>query len=97
MRALESERPIIRATNTGSTAVTDYTGRVTHELARNTRGVLLGEVQGRNGVTPYARCTAKYRLWPLGLFSGLIVLIALGFRQPIKRLDNTNTVSVRRP
>ncbi len=47
MRALEFERPFIRATNTGDTVVIDHTGRVTHSLPRHTRGVLLGQVQGR--------------------------------------------------
>ena len=47
MRALEFERPFIRATNTGDTVVIDHTGRVTHTLARHTRGVLLAQVQGR--------------------------------------------------
>jgi apolipoprotein N-acyltransferase len=49
MRALEFERPFIRATNTGDTVIIDHTGRVTHALPRHTRGVLLGQVQGRQG------------------------------------------------
>ena len=47
MRALEFERPFIRATNTGDTVIIDHTGRVTHALPRHVRGVLLGSVQGR--------------------------------------------------
>lgn len=65
MRALEFRRPVIRATNTGATAVIDSAGRVTHELARHTRGVLLAEVEGASGLTPFARWAAAWGLWPL--------------------------------
>lgn len=78
MRALEFERPFIRATNTGSTAIVDHTGRVTYTLARHTRGVLTGEVQGRTGATPYAWWVARFWLWPLWLIAMFIVLLAIG-------------------
>ena len=42
-RALEFERPFVRATNTGATAIIDHRGQVITELTRNTRGVLRGE------------------------------------------------------
>jgi len=75
MRALEFERPLVRATNTGATAVIDAQGRVTHQLAAHTRGVLHAEVQGRAGpVTPYAWWTARWGLWPLWLLALCIVL-----------------------
>jgi apolipoprotein N-acyltransferase len=65
MRALEFERPMIRATNTGATAVIDRFGRVTHALERHTRGVLVAEVEGGTAVTPYARWVSRAGLWPL--------------------------------
>ncbi len=65
MRALEFDRPMIRATNTGPTVIIDDHGQVTHALPRYTRGVLVGEVQGRSGITPYAWWVARYGLWPL--------------------------------
>ena len=65
MRALEFERPMLRATNTGATVAIDHRGRVTHALPRLTRGVLLAEVQGRTGLTPYARWVSRFGLWPL--------------------------------
>ena len=78
MRALEFGRPFIRATNTGDTAIIDHTGRVIQSLPRYTRGVLLGEVQGRNGITPYAWWVSRSGLWPLWLLAGLAVLLAWG-------------------
>jgi apolipoprotein N-acyltransferase len=78
MRALEFDRPMIRATNTGATVIIDHRGEVTHALPRYTRGVLAGEVQGRSGITPYAWWVARYGLWPwwgLGLaVAGLALL-----------------------
>lgn len=75
MRALEFSRPMIRATNTGATVIIDHQGKVTHSLERHTRGVLNGDVQGRNGITPYAQWVSRYGLWPLwGLGLGVAVL-----------------------
>jgi apolipoprotein N-acyltransferase len=76
MRALEFQRPFIRATNTGSTAILDYRGKVAAALPRFTRGVLDGTVQGRQGITPYAYWAARWGLWPLWLFAGLICGLA---------------------
>ena len=73
LRTLEFERPMLRATNTGATVIIDHRGQVTHSLARYTRGVLTGEVEGRNGITPYAWWVARVGLWPLWLL-GLAVL-----------------------
>ena len=88
MRALEFERPFIRATNTGDTAIIDHTGRVSHTLPRYTRGVLQGEVQGRNGVTPYAWWVSRFWLWPLWLLAAALPLLALRqrLRQGTRRL-----------
>ena len=73
MRSLEFGRPMIRATNTGATVIINRLGEVTHSLPRHTRGALVGEVQGRSGITPYAWWAGRFGLWPLwGL--GLAVL-----------------------
>ncbi len=53
MRALETGRPMLRATNTGATAVIDHQGRVIEQLPFLTRGTLSTKVQGYSGVTPY--------------------------------------------
>jgi apolipoprotein N-acyltransferase len=76
MRALEFERPMIRATNTGATAIIDHRGRVTHSLARHTRGVLAGEVEGRTAITSYAWWVSRFALWPLWSLSLAIVALA---------------------
>lgn len=55
MRALETGRPMIRATNTGMTAAIDPLGRVRAVLEPVTPGVLDVEVQGTHGLTPYVR------------------------------------------
>lgn len=65
MRTLELQRPMLRATNTGATVVIDHRGIVRHRLAPHTRGVLTGSVQGREGLTPFARWAASFGLWPL--------------------------------
>ena len=76
MRALEFQRPMLRATNTGATAVIDHTGRVTASLPRLTQGVLDGEVQGRTGLTPFAWWASRFGLWPPTLLALVIVALA---------------------
>ncbi len=76
MRALEFSRPFVLATNTGLTAIVDHKGQVTHRLPRDTRGVLVAEVEGRAGLTPYARWMARFGLWPLWIFALGVVLLA---------------------
>jgi apolipoprotein N-acyltransferase len=56
---------VIRATNTGATAVVDHSGRVTARLEPDTYGTLEAEVEGRRGATPYARWLGACGLWPL--------------------------------
>jgi apolipoprotein N-acyltransferase len=73
MRALEFQRPMLRATNTGATAVIDHEGRVVAQLAPFTRGVLDAAVQGRDGITPYAWWAARLQLWPYFAFALVVV------------------------
>ena len=55
MRSLETGRPMLRATNTGMTAVIDDRGRIQAQLPAYTRGSLSAAVQGMQGSTPYIR------------------------------------------
>jgi apolipoprotein N-acyltransferase len=76
MRALEFQRPFIRATNTGATVILDYQGHVQAALPRLTQGVLEGVVEGRSGITPFAWWVARFGLWPLWLIALLVVATA---------------------
>jgi len=54
-RALETGRPMLRATNTGMTASVLPNGRVAAVLPAFTAGALRVDVQGHTGRTPYAQ------------------------------------------
>lgn len=71
LRALESGRPILRATNTGVTAQIDHRGQVIKRLPERQEGTLSGEVQPMHGLTPYAR----FGDWPVVFGSGLTALL----------------------
>ncbi len=81
MRTLELQRPMLRATNTGATAVIDHRGRVGVQLAPYTRGTLDAVVEGRTGLTPFARWASAYGLAPLALGSLALVLLAGRWRR----------------
>jgi apolipoprotein N-acyltransferase len=71
LRALETGRPMLRATNTGATAVVDARGTVTQVLPFRTEGVLDVQVTGYSGSTPYVR----WGDWP-ALVAMLVLLLA---------------------
>jgi apolipoprotein N-acyltransferase len=75
MRALETGRPMLRATNTGVTAIIDAQGDVVARLPQFTEGVLKGEVRGRTGATPYVRAGN----YPVLALSALCILAGLWF------------------
>ncbi len=55
MRALETGRWMVRATNTGATAAIDPRGRIVSRLEGFKRETLLANVEPRTGMTPYAQ------------------------------------------
>ena len=61
IRALENGRPMLRATNTGMTAVIGPKGERQAVLAAFTRNALIASVQGMRGTTPYQR----WLDWPI--------------------------------
>ncbi len=68
MRALETGRMMLRATNTGVTSIIAADGRVQQMLPQHTEGVLTGMAQGYSGSTPYTR-------WGNAALLGLITLM----------------------
>ena len=73
MRALETGRYMLRATNTGVTAIIDERGRVLQTIEIFTTAALHGLAQGFTGATPYVR-TGNYPV--LGL-AALLLCIGL--------------------
>ena len=71
MRALETGRPMLRATNTGATAFIDAHGNVIAQLPFQTAGFLDASVQGRSGTTPFV---TMGNLPALGLICTLLIL-----------------------
>jgi apolipoprotein N-acyltransferase len=55
MRSIESGRPMLRATNSGATAIIDGRGKLVQLLPLYTQGTLAGQVQGMGGMTPFIR------------------------------------------
>ncbi len=76
MRALETGRAMLRATNTGMTAIIDPHGEVVARLPQFAEGVLEGEVQGHSGATPYVR-VGNYPI----VLACLALIAALVFRR----------------
>lgn len=75
MRAKETGRYVVRATNNGITAIIDPQGEVTAMAPRFQRTVLRGEVFPASGLTPWQRFGA------LPLLVSAALLLAFGWRQ----------------
>lgn len=81
MRALETGRPMLRATNTGMTAAITPSGVVGGALKPMLPGILDVEVQGMQGLTPYVRWgNAPVLVWIFGLLG-----VGVGFRRRQQR------------
>lgn len=72
-RALENGRPLVRATNTGVTAFVLPNGEIQSQLPTDVQGVLVGEVQGMKGTTPYQRWGDTLMMFLAFFWLGLIV------------------------
>lgn len=76
MRAIESGRYLLRATNTGITAIINEKGRVVADIPQFTPATLAGTARLFDGMTPYAHM-GNYPV--LGLIM-LVVIVAVGLR-----------------
>jgi apolipoprotein N-acyltransferase len=70
-RALETGRMMLRATNTGATAIIDHKGHVVAHAPHFVQTTLDGTAQGYTGTTPYVR----WGNWPFVLFSLIIIVL----------------------
>jgi apolipoprotein N-acyltransferase len=87
MRALETGRYMLRATNTGVTAVIDPHGRVEASAPEFARAVLTREVRGFSGSTPYVTI-GNYGA--LALCAALL-LLALAMARRFRTRPRTHT------
>ena len=82
LRAIETGRAYLTATNTGITAAIDRDGRVTATLPQFTEGRLETSAQGYSGTTPYV----LWRDWPAVLAAlGALVVAAVIARRKLSR------------
>lgn len=76
-RALELGRYVLRANNTGLTAIIDHKGKVVAQLPRDTRAALRGQIEGRAGETPFAAFGGS-RPWVGGALAIVFLLLSPG-------------------
>src|SRR5207248_3172130 len=82
LRAIETARMHLTATNTGITAIIERDGRVAARLPQFAEGSLEGAAQGYVGATPYVRL----RDWPVVLASlVMLAAAALVARRKLRR------------
>lgn len=81
MRALETGRWFIRATNTGVTAIINDKGQIVQQAPQFQSTVLRGEVQSRTGVTPFMR----WGSYPVLLLASLLLIISIMNKKPLPK------------
>ena len=70
MRALETGRYMLRATNTGISAIIDHRGRIVQRSPQFEVATVTADIQPRAGATPYVR----WGNWPVVIGAFLLVL-----------------------
>lgn len=78
LRALETGRYLLRATNTGVTGIVDNKGKIIKAIAPYERGVVSGEIKILKGTTPYVRYGNSL---VIGFVFSLLLLIYLFVRR----------------
>ena len=74
LRAIETDRYLLRAGTTGISAVVDPTGQIVEQLAMGKQGTIYASFQPRTSTTPYAR----FGDWFAWLAIGRVVLGMVG-------------------
>jgi apolipoprotein N-acyltransferase len=85
MRALETGRPMLRATNTGITSAIAHDGRTLAVLPWFTSGILEVDIAGRTGDTPYLVVAD----WPAVALSLLLLVVPAVFAWRRARMRET--------
>ncbi len=85
IRALETGRPILRATNDGLTALIDHKGGLITIGPQFNPAVVSGEVLGRSGSTPYL----EYRDYP-ALYVSVFIIFFLLYKHFRFRVDSNH-------
>ncbi len=80
MRALEAGRPMLRAANTGISAIIDADGRIRERTAQFQVANIESTVQPRTGLTPYMRI-GDWPAWAAGAVITLLGLLASWVRR----------------
>ncbi len=84
MRALETNRPIIRSTNTGISAIIDADGTIIKQSQQFEQQVLTAKITPRTGLTPYV----KYGNKPIIILILVLIAICLVLRIIAKRKND---------
>jgi apolipoprotein N-acyltransferase len=74
LRAAETRRYVVRAANTGISAIIDPEGRIVQRLGFGRRGLVMAEVRPLAGVTPAARRGAALRWLIVVVWVGAIII-----------------------
>ncbi len=86
-RAMEFQKPILRATNNGITAIIANTGKIEETIPQNIEAVLKGKVVPTVGETPFR----KYGRLPVYAYLTifLIALVSLSYKKIMAKRKNT--------
>lgn len=82
LRAIETRRPVVRASAAGPSALIDPWGRVRAATEPGTEAALLGAIRPRSDVTPYGRAGDAF-----GMVCATVALVALGRRASADRYN----------
>lgn len=83
MRALETQRYLLRSTNTGITALVNHKGEIVKQLPTKQKATLTAYAQTRQGLTPFM----QLGLWPLWILSFLVLALGAWRFRALKKTE----------